>query len=110
MRTLIIVKTQFSAVHCWPECPFDEVSFLRYPHRHLFYVTVKFKVNHDHRDKEFLMVKNVLEKYISIAFNGKDLGSMSCETMARKIKVEMDADYVSVYEDNENGAEIYEED
>ena len=37
-------------------------------------------------------------------------GAMSCEMLAKEILKEFDCVYVSVFEDNENGAEIYSPD
>jgi len=45
MTKYIIIKTQFEALHCWPDCPYEDVEFLKNSHRHIFYVTVKFKIN-----------------------------------------------------------------
>lgn len=105
MIRYIVIKTEFEAIHCWPDCPFDDVDFLRYPHRHVFHVTVKWKVQHDDRDKEFIMMKRQVEQYLKIL--GNNIGSLSCEQLADKIHwVFPDSTFVSVFEDNENGAEV----
>ena len=101
----IVIKTQFPATHCWPDCPYPEVSYLRNPHRHLFYVTMKWKVTHDNRDKEFIMMKNKINHFIRESWYNQFIGSTSCEMLARQLANKFDADFVSVFEDNENGAE-----
>jgi len=106
MKTRIIVKTQFTAIHHWPECPHDEVYYLQDPHRHIFHVTMKWKVDHDDRDKEFIMMKNKVDEFLRSHWHNKFVGKLSCEMMARRLVELFDADYVSVFEDNENGAEV----
>lgn len=106
MTLNIVIKTQFEAIHRWPGCPFEEVMFLRCPHRHIFHVMVKFPVKHTDRDREFIMAKHEVSAFVSL-WNNKDLGTMSCEDMAVKIQtVFPDSCFVSVFEDNENGAEL----
>lgn len=110
----IIIKDQFSAIHAWDKCPFEEVKFLRWPHRHMFHVTLKIRVSHDDRDLEFFMVKNALSKMLHDLYANRNLGSMSCEMMCKKIRedlkynvdVALDVKSISVFEDNENGAEV----
>ncbi len=104
--TNIIVKSQFTALHHWPNCPFDEVSFLKNKHRHIFYITIKAKVNHNDRDLEFFMVKKELDKFLQ-AYS-YDLGAMSCEMICEDILSKFSyINYACVMEDNENGSEIY---
>ena len=106
MHINIIVTTQFEAIHCWPQCPFNDVAFLRAPHRHIFHVTMKWKVMHTNRDVEFIRMKREVDVFIKNTFKGKDLGLMSCEDIAVKLQSEFLCNYVSIFEDNENGAEI----
>ncbi len=106
MKTFIVVRTQFEAIHNWPACPFKSVDFLTHPHRHIFYTEVKWEVSHSDRDKEFIIQKRILIEYLRKNYE-KDLGSMSCEMIAEDILSHLEADYVSVFEDNENGAEVY---
>ena len=112
MKTYIIVKTRFEAIHCWPDCPFPGVHFLTYPHRHEFHVELKCKVFHLNRDLEFFMVKKQLEKAIPIILSLPNIGSMSCEMIAKEIGIYMKENEslavksVSVFEDGENGTEV----
>ena len=103
------INTQFTATHHWPDCPFDEVAFLRNPHRHVFHVKMKWKVDHNDRNMEFIMVKNFVDKYLNKNYHLQFLGAKSCEMIAEELGKEFDADFVSVYEDNENGAEYIRE-
>lgn len=110
MTTYIVVKTTFEATHHWPECPIEEVAFLRHPHRHIFHTTVKWLVSHTDRDKEFIVQKRLLEDYITQAYARRFLGRKSCEDICMEILTTFpDAAFVSVHEDNENGAEVHNE-
>lgn len=120
----IIVKTEFDAMHHWKNCDIPAVDFLKHPHRHKFYVTAKFKVSHDDRDLEFFLVKSKLDDIISTLYpiegplNIRNLGSRSCEMVCQDIIdafLEMPISQTSphfewmlcsVFEDNENGAEV----
>ena len=51
----IIVKLQKEGIHNWDKCPFDEVDYLQYPHRHIFHIVCKKKVTHEDRDIEIIM-------------------------------------------------------
>jgi hypothetical protein len=114
MKTFIIIKDQFPALHAWDKCPFEEVKFLRWPHRHMFHVTLKIRVTHDDRDVEFFMVKNQLSKMLHDLYANRNLGSMSCEMLCKKIRsdlrfnvdVSLDIHSIIVSEDNENAAEV----
>lgn len=108
MRTNVVIKTSFEAIHYWPDCPFEEVSFLCRPHRHVFHVTMKWPVNHNNRDKEFILAKREVEDFVLGKWNREDVGKMSCEDFCEALLIQFPtAVYVSVFEDNENGAEVY---
>lgn len=108
MKKFIVINTTFEGIHCWPECPIDEVSFLRDPHRHIFHVTVKWPVNHNDRDKEFIVMKRKVDAWLKVLFPDKQMGRKSCEDVCQLIKDEFpDASFISVFEDGENGAEVH---
>lgn len=114
MQINIVIRTQFWAVHSWPGCPkHSRQDFLKHPHRHIFYVVMKWKVEGDDRDIEFLFAKEAMDTWIMHYWNGNDLGSMSCEQIAKVLidqsqeLVGSKAVFVSVSEDDENGAEVY---
>lgn len=94
----------FEAIHNWPECPFEEVSYLRDPHRHIFYIKAYKQVNHDDRDVEFIMLKHDISFYLRQTYPAKQLGATSCEMLALKLVKEFDLSKCEVSEDNENGA------
>jgi hypothetical protein len=106
MRTLVCIKTQFEAIHCWPDCPIEEVKFLRTPHRHIFHVKMKWLVSHANREIEFIEMKRKVNKFLRETWDGADMGKTSCESFAISLLSLFNADFVSVYEDDENGAEV----
>ena len=108
MKKNIIIKLQFSALHCWPDCDVDGVLYLRNLHRHMFHVTMKFPVTHLNRDLEFISLKNLVHEFVQAEWEGKDLGPWSCEKIATELLSQFhpDCSYVSIFEDDENGAEI----
>lgn len=111
VRTVIVVRGQFEAIHAWPDCPHDDVDFLRHPHRHIFHVELKIKVSHDDRELEFIQVKRRLQSFLN--WFGKNIGSTSCEMLAKQIGQHFSESLlvymVSVFEDNESGAQIFYE-
>jgi len=117
-KTFIIVKTQFEGMHCYPEAP-GEVSFLRSPHRHIFYIEAEIEVFHEDRELEFILVKRDL----NVQLASIQLKNWSCETIAKVLQdylkerypvpAELNLDRtryvnVKVFEDNENGAYLRE--
>lgn len=108
VKTRIIVKFQVEGTHAWKDCPFEEVAYLKNPHRHVFHVTAKKTVNHDNRDIEIIMLKRYMQMWLSCADRSAvNFHDRSCETIARHYLEKFDLDYCSVLEDNENGAEIF---
>jgi hypothetical protein len=102
-------KIQFEGIHCWPSCPFEEVTFLKDPHRHIFSVIVKKEVKHLDRDTEFIILGRLILNFIknsypeySKAANVINLGSTSCEMLAEKILKQFNLEEVEVWEDMEN--------
>ena len=93
----------------------DDVSFLGYPHRHIFHFKVWLEVFHDDRDVEFIQFKRWLERlYAEVdgRFSTLQLDYKSCEMIADDLASEIQAMYpnrwlkISVAEDNENGCEM----
>ena len=114
LTTNVIAKLEIEGLHNWPDAQavFPEVGFLSHMHRHKWFITAKKKVNHDDRDVEFIMFKRDIIQYLEDKYYNKDartheFDAMSCEMLAKEILKEFDCVYVSVFEDNENGAEIY---
>ena len=88
----------------------DDVSFLGYPHRHIFHFKVAIEVFHDDRDIEFIQFKRWLE---ALYQQGTlELNYKSCEMIADALYSEIKQKYpkrdvdIDVSEDGENGASI----
>jgi hypothetical protein len=91
----------------------DDVSFLGYPHRHIFHFKVAIEVFHDDRDIEFIQFKRWLEKL----YDQKtlQLDYKSCEMISDDLYIAITKKYpsrrieIDVSEDGENGSHaIYE--
>lgn len=106
----VFVTFAFEATHDWETCPYPEVDFLKYPHRHLFHIRLEKKVNHNNRDVEFIILKRSVESFINSNWNKKYLPGTSCEDMAETLLLKFEASKVEVSEDGENGAmlEVFE--
>ena len=84
-----------------------DVSFLGYPHRHIFHFKVWIEVFHDDRDIEFIQFKRWLEKLY--AEETLQLDYKSCEMMADDLAEQIKTKYpkrdiwIEVSEDGENG-------
>ena len=85
-----------------------DVSFLGYPHRHMFHFKVEIEVFHDDRDIEFIQFKRWLEKLY--AEGTLQLDYKSCEMICDDLAEHINNKYpnrkltITVSEDNENGA------
>lgn len=110
----IWVNFQKEGIHCYPAAANDpalaDVSFLGYPHRHMFHFNVQIQVTHNDRDIEFILFKRWCE---SLYADGTlDLNSKSCEMMADDLFHEIAMAYpnrdviIKVSEDLENGCTI----
>ena len=84
-----------------------DVSFLGYPHRHIFHFKVWIQVFHDDRDIEFIQFKRWLEKLYSE--KTLELDYKSCEMIADALAEKIGEKYpgrkvtIEVSEDGENG-------
>lgn len=112
--TNVIVNLEVEGLHAWPAARevFPEVSFLSDPHRHLFTIQLKKRVTHSDRDVEFIIFKRDVLEYLKeryyIEFQRiHDFGSKSCEMIAAELYDYFNCEYVSVFEDGENGAEVF---
>ena len=121
IKTEVYCTLQLEGFHNWENCPIDEVSFLRSPHRHMFHFKCYQDVSHDDRDVEFIMLKRRVQAYLydkygecikvdpdtetlcgtftTLVFN-----SMSCEMIARDLMIAFTLSKCEVSEDGENGA------
>jgi hypothetical protein len=116
---MIWVTFQKEGVHCYPAAltvpnlkTADEydVSFLGWPHRHIFHFKVAIQVFHNDRDIEFIQFKRWLENQYNTGV--LELNHKSCEMIADDLYEVIATRYsgrkivISVAEDNENGCEI----
>ena len=94
----------------------DDVSFLGYPHRHIFHFRVRIEVFHNDRDIEFIQFKRWLQRlYEEVEHSTAvlELDYKSCEMIADDLYTQISAEYpgrfveISVAEDNENGCLIF---
>jgi len=108
---------EIEGTHNWPACPFDEVAYLRAPHRHMFHVKAHKEVTHSDRDVEFIMLKHeminyMLRKWASDGTKNQPchkvcgFGAMSCEMIAKDLIERFDLLQCEVSEDGENGAVV----
>jgi hypothetical protein len=117
----IWVTFQREGIHQYPAALTDpqlatgdkyDVSFLGYPHRHIFHFRVCIDVYHNDRDIEFIQFKRWLEGLYSGEQNILQLDYKSCEMIADDLYVQIANKYsgrnviISVSEDNENGCTI----
>ena len=114
---MIWVTFQKEGIHKYPAALTDpalatgdeyDVSFLGYPHRHIFHFKVWISVVHDDRDIEFIQFKRWLENLYAQSI--LQLDYKSCEMMSNDLYEEISAKYpnrevwIEVSEDGENGS------
>lgn len=114
MNTNVIVTLKIDGMHNWPDARkiFSEVGFLSDLHRHEFHIKLSYRVSHSDRDREFIMFKRDVQDYLRKKYYREDyrshfFGAMSCEMIAKELLEYFECVYVSVWEDGENGAEVY---
>jgi len=89
-----------------------DVSFLGYPHRHIFHFRVWIDVFHNDRDIEFIQFKRWLEGLYNNQNAVLKLDYKSCEMMADDLYIQIADRYpgravwIEVAEDGENGCLI----
>ena len=115
----IFVTFQKEGIHKYPAALTDpalatgdeyDVSFLGYPHRHIFHFKVWISVTHDNRDIEFIQFKRWLENLYKEGT--LQLDYKSCEMMSQDLYDSISQKYpdrevwIEVSEDSENGSFI----
>jgi len=119
-KRLIWVTFQKEGIHKYPAAlddpklatgDWDDVSFLGYPHRHMFHFRVSIEVFHDDREIEFIQFSRWLQRLFSedvIALDYK-----SCEMIADEMFLAIRKKYgsnrevhIEVSEDGENGCVV----
>lgn len=116
----IWVTFQKEGIHKYPAALQDpqlatgdayDVSFLGYPHRHIFHFRVSIDVWHNDRDIEFIQFKRWLENLYKDSVLVLDY--KSCEMMADDLYLQIADRYpgraveIEVSEDGENGCSIH---
>jgi hypothetical protein len=100
MKKLIWVTFRKEGIHKYPAALDDpklatgdeyDVSFLGYPHRHIFHFKVAIEVFHDDRDIEFIQFKRWLEKMYNEGT--LQLDYKSCEMIADDMYKEIKQKY-----------------
>ena len=119
MKKMIWVTFRKEGIHKYPAALTDpnlatgdeyDVSFLGYPHRHMFHFKVSIEVFHDDRDIEFIQFKRWLENLYKGSILALDF--KSCEMIAEDLYTQINARYpgravtIEVSEDGENGCYI----
>jgi hypothetical protein len=119
-KRMIWVTFQKEGIHKYPGADTDpnlatgdeyDVSFLGYPHRHIFNFKVAIQVFHNDRDIEFIQFKRWLEN--SFRDGVMKLDHKSCEMISDELYMYIATRYperdieITVSEDGENGATIY---
>jgi hypothetical protein len=118
-KKFIWVTFQKEGIHKYPAALEDpnlatgdeyDVSFLGYPHRHIFHFKVWIEVTHNDRDIEFIQFKRWLQNLYEDATLVLDY--KSCEMMSDDLKDTIEQKYpnreiwIEVSEDGENGSFI----
>ena len=119
MKKMIWVTFRKEGIHKYPAALTDpnlatgdeyDVSFLGYPHRHMFHFKVSIEVFHDDRDIEFIQFKRWLENLYKGSILALDF--KSCEMIAEDLYTQITARYpgravtIEVSEDGEIGCYI----
>lgn len=109
---MIWVTFSKEGLHKYPAALTDpalaDVSFLGYPHRHMFKFKVWIEVTHDDRDIEFILFKRWLESLY--AEKTLELDFKSCEMISDDLYAQITTKYpgrhvtIEVSEDGENGS------
>ena len=117
-ESMIWVTFKREGIHKYPAALEDpklktgdeyDVSFLGYPHRHIFHFRVWIEVKHNDRDIEFIQFKRWLENLYQGTL---ELDYKSCEMIADELAEQIKSRHpgrhvkIEVSEDGENGCEI----
>jgi hypothetical protein len=117
VEKMIWVTFQKEGIHKYPAALTDpalatgdeyDVSFLGYPHRHIFHFKIWISVVHDDRDIEFIQFKRWLENLYAQSI--LQLDYKSCEMMSNDLYDTISKKYpnrdiwIEVSEDGENGS------
>lgn len=107
VQMAVVVSLQWEGVHQWAECPFEDVAFLRFPHRHVFHIRAEKLVTHSDRDVEIIKLKREILASLADDFGNGFIGRKSCEDLCKHLMARHGLHAVEVLEDGENGAKIW---
>jgi len=102
IKTQVWTTLEFVAFHAWKNAKGKE-AYLRFKHRHKFYLKAGVFVTGLDREVEFINLQEKIQAYIRKKYEYKT-GEWSCEMIATDILKQFDLDEVSVSEDGENGS------
>lgn len=117
VKNKIWVTFQKEGIHKYPAAlddpklatgDWDDVSFLGYPHRHIFHFKVGIDVFHNDRDIEFIQFSRWLQRLY--ADGTLELDYRSCEMISDALAEKISEKYpgrkiwIDVSEDGENGS------
>ena len=125
-ESMIWVTFRREGIHKYPAALEEEkladVSFLGYPHRHMFHFKVWIQVRHNDREIEFIQFKRWLQRLYDMAPDSSEghdntkvleLDYKSCEMIADELYLRIRERYgnrrdvtIEVSEDNENGCHV----
>ena len=120
-KRMIWVTLRKEGIHKYPAALDDpklktgnkyDVSFLGYPHRHIFHFNIAIQVFHNDRDVEFIQFKRWIEGLYSGDQGVLSLDYKSCEMISDDLYEAIASRYpnrdieITVSEDGENGATI----
>lgn len=127
----IWVKFQKEGIHKYPAAlddpklatgGWDDVSFLGYPHRHMFHFRVSIEVFHDDREIEFIQFSRWLQRLYTVGTDDKqgsdstqvlNLDYKSCEMISDELAIIIKDKYpnrdltIEISEDDENGSSTF---
>lgn len=110
MKRFIGIKLTVEGFHRFVDAStiFDcSVDFLEHRHRHNFGITIEIPVIHADRDKEFIIFKREVQKYIYEKYGTPaEFRRLSCESIGEDLMHQFNASMVIVDEDGENYAKI----
>lgn len=119
-RRMVWVTFAFEGIHKYPAAADTagegdmDVSFLQYPHRHMFHFKVWIEIFHNDREIEFIQFKRFCEKQFRINddTDAIQLNNNSVEMLADQLYMKIATTFpkrdiwIEVSEDEENGTLI----
>jgi len=111
MASFVISTVRVHGFHHWQGAP-PAVQHLSLRHRHEFVIRARAEVGHNNRDIEFQLLGAKVLETVNFLWGGRGLlgyefGGASCEMIgARLLEALPELSSVSVWEDDENGAEV----